>query len=187
LQKGKNKLINYKKLEIDPVNLFIQERPWNEASAHIELELKINDNDKVFHTYLWYNEKGVAPLINYPLAFGNYIYSLEINKNDAVTFVIDELDFGIPFFIELGKEAKIENITIKFIESRDVMGRASEGTNSYSYAKYTLLVIENKDEKEFSFNSLNFDEQEHVLSWKNYEMKVVHTEIRSLKLVVSKK
>jgi hypothetical protein len=189
MQKGENKVINYKTLEVDPVNLFIQERPWNDRSVDIQLELNIKENDKTFHTYLWYNEPGKDPLTNYPKAWGRYIYSLEIDKNDAVNFVVDELKFGVPFFIELGKEAKIGNLTINFKESMDVMGARRDGDSRYdSYAEYKLKVFENKDEKEFSFTSLNInDEKEQVLTWKNYEIKVLVTEIRSLKLVVQKK
>lgn len=187
MQKGKNKTIQYKTLEIEPLNLFVQDRPFNDRSVHIQLELNCKEGDEKLHTFLWYYEKGREPLTNYPQIFGKYLYSLEIGAQDAVTFVVEEVNFGKQFYINIGEKAKIGELTVKFSGSIDVMGVSSDGGvhGNESYAQYELLLSENKDEKIFSFTSLNANSQKpQVFKWKNYEVQVLYDDLTILKLAV---
>lgn len=190
LNKGENKLIHYKTVAITPVNLFIQDKPWNDRSASIQLELNIEEGEKKFHTFLWYFE-GKDQAVNYPLAWENYVFSLEIKAQEAVQLVVETLDFGKPFFINLGKDAIIGDLKINFNEVMDVMGARmpdSPPSNTDSYAKYDLILYANKEQKKLSFNSLNFyNKTEKLLEWNEYQIMVLYTEINSLKLSVNKK
>lgn len=187
MNKGKNNLIQYKTLEIDPTNLYVQDRPFNDRSTHIQLELNSKEGDKNFHTFLWYFEKGRDPLTNYPQVFGKYLYSLEIGVEDAVTFVVEEVNFEKQFYLNLGDEANIGKLTVKFSGSIDAMGASSDGRvhGNESYAEYELLLSENKEEKKISFTSLNANSQKpQSFKWKNYEIKVLYDDLKILKLVV---
>lgn len=188
LQKGANASFTHNALSINPINLFIQDKPWNDRSAHIQLELDIKEQKNAIHTFLWYFEKGRNPLTNYPLVYGKYLYSLEIDAANNVSLVIDTLSFEKPFYIEISKEAHIGNLKIRFKESMDVMGARTAGDGSpqnESYAEYELVVGNNKEEKTFSFTSLNEnDKTTPVLKWKNYEIKILYTDLRLLKLAV---
>lgn len=190
LKKGENAAIHYKALTVTPVNLFIQDKPWNDRSASIQLELNIEEGDKKFHTFLWYFE-GKDQVVNYPLASGGYIFSLEIKDQAAVSLVIDTLNFGKPFFINLGQEAIIGDLRINFKEVMDVMGKSMPGeppSNTDSYAEYDLILSDKKEQKTLTFNSLNFyNKTEMLLEWNEYEIIVLYTEINSLKLMVNKK
>lgn len=190
LNKGENKLIHFKTLTITPVNLFIQDKPWNDRSASIQLELNIEEGAKKFHTFLWYFE-GKDQAINYPLAWGNYVFSLEIEDQEAVQLVVDTLNFGIPFFINFGQDAIIGDLMINFKEVVDVMDAPSlDGSSSKaeSYAEYDLVLSANKTQKKLSFNSLNFyNKTEMSLAWNDYEIMVLYTDLNSLKLMVNKK
>lgn len=190
LNKGENKLIHFKTLAIIPVNLFIQDKPWNDRSASIQLELNIEEGAKKFHTFLWYFE-GKDQAINYPLAWENYVFSLEIKDQETVQLVVDTLSFGKSFFINLGKDAIIGDLKINFKEVMDVMGARmpdSPPSNTDSYAEYDLVLSANKEQKTLSFNSLNFyNKTELLLEWNDYEIMVLYTEINSLKLSVNKK
>jgi len=190
LSKGENKLIHYKTLSITPVNLFMQDKPWNDRSASIQLELNIEEGAKKFHTFLWYFE-GKEQAVNYPLAWGNYVFSLEIKDQEAVQLVVDTLSFGKPFFIYFGQDAIIGDLKINFKEVVDVMDAPSldgSPSDAESYAEYDLVLSANKEQKKLSFNSLNFyNKTEMLLEWNEYEIKVLYTEINSLKLMVNKK
>lgn len=190
LHKGENKLIHYKTLSITPVNFFIQDKPWNDRSASIQLELNIEEGAKKFHTFLWYFE-GKEQAVNYPLAWGNYVFSLEIKDQETVQLVVDTLSFGKPFFIYFGQDAIIGDLKINFKEVVDVMDAPSldgSPSDAESYAEYDLVVSANKEQKKLSFNSLNFYNKTEMLhEWNEYEIKVLYTEINSLKLMVNKK
>lgn len=190
LNKGENKLIHFKTLTITPVNLFIQDKPWNDRSASIQLELNIEEGAKKFHTFLWYFE-GKDLGINYPMAWGNYVFSLEIKDQEAVQLVVDRLNFGKSFFIYFGQDAIIGDLKINFKEVVDVMDAPSldgSPSDTESYAEYDLVLSANKEQKKLSFNSLNFyDKTELLLEWNDYEIMVLYTEINSLKLSVNKK
>lgn len=191
LNKGENKLIYYKTLTITPVNLFIQDKPWNDLSASIQLELNIEEGAKRFHSFLWYFEKGKDQAINYPQAFGKYIFSLEIKDQQEVSLVVDTLNFGKPFFINLGQEAIIGGIKINF---KDVTEISDAPKLDYSpsdmepYAEYDLVLSTNKEQKTLYFNSLNLDgNKERAFEWNEYEIKVLYTEISTMKLIINKK
>lgn len=187
LNKGQNKVMHYQGFEIEPINLYVQDRPYNDRSVHIQLELNIKKGDKLFHTFLWFSESGNAPPPNYPQVWEKYLFSLDIGANDAVTFVVEELNFGKPFFINIGKEAEFGTLTVKFSESTDVMGASSNGDfNATSYAIYELLLSENKEEKKISFTSLDKNSQKIQFKWKNYEIKVLKDDLKMMKLVVFK-
>jgi hypothetical protein len=188
LKKGVNSTINYKTLTVEPTNLFIQSRPWNDKSVHIQLEMNVKENDQTYHTFLWYNEKGSrTPPTNYPMAWGKYSYGLEVSKKDEVSFTIDELTFGSPFYIELNKKAAIGELAVNFSESIDVMGQSVNGSQNDSYAEYQLLVSDTKEETKLKFTSLNVNNGKiQVLKWKNYDIAILETEIDALKIKISK-
>ncbi|MCE9540612.1 MAG: hypothetical protein K8R85_15545 [Bacteroidetes bacterium] len=191
LNKGENKLIHYKTLTITPVNLFIQDKPWNDRSASIQLELNIEEGTKKFHTFLWYFEKGKDQAINYPLAWGNYVFSMEIKDQETVQLVVDTLNLGTPFFINFGENAIIGDLKINFKEVTDVMDAPSlDGapSDAESYAEYDLVLSSNKEQKTLSFNSLNFyNKTEMSLEWNEYKIIVLYTDLNSLKLMVNKR
>ncbi len=188
LNKGANPLIQYKTLEINPVNLFVQDKPWSDRSVQIQLELKVTEKDKKFSTFLWYYSEVNNPPQNYPQAFGKYAYGLEISKQQDVQLVVDELNLENPFFINLGHDAIIGDLTVNFKESVDVMGASLDGKPSKydSYADYQLGLSENGQQETLSFSSVDFNEGRGSLKWKDYEIKILYYDMKLLQLVVSK-
>ncbi len=188
LHKGENKVTKYKTLEITPVNLFIQDKPWNDKSANIQLELSVKTDNKPFKTFLWYFQKDKNPPANYPQASGKYIYSLEISPQETIQLTVDTLSFEKPFFLTLGQDAKIGDLTVNFTESMDVMGARSENeapSNNDSYAEYYLALSENKEQKTLSFFSSNVNNKaEQSLKWGDYEIIVLYDDLKLLKLIV---
>lgn len=189
VKKGANPLMQYQTLEINPINLFVQDKPWSDRSVRIQLELKVTEKDKKFSTFLWYYSEVNNPPQNYPQAFGKYTYGLEISKQQDEQLVVDELKLKNSFFINLGHDAVIGDLRINFKESMDVMGASIDGNPSKydSYADYQLILMENGQQETLSFSSIDFNEGKLSLKWKDYEIKVLYNEVKVLQLVVFKK
>lgn len=189
LEKGKNKLIQFDSLLIDPINLFMQDKPCNELSVCLQLELLAKTNNKELHTFLWSREKPTHTL-NYPKAFENYTLSLNVSKNDKIEFVLDKIQLGQFFFLDFGQTINIENLQLTFKEAMDVMDAPNPNSNApgASYVEYQIVGKINDEQKTFSFTSFNTNEgsNELVLDWKNYKIQILATEIDYLKLIVTK-
>ncbi len=186
LNKGKNPSTLYEKLVIEPTNLFIQSNPINNNSPHIQLELNLVENSTKHTTYLWhYEESSGNKKVNYPKAYQNYSFSLEINKK-KVNLVVEKLDFEKTVFIDLGQTAVIGNLEILFKDciresSEDINGNQTDVFNSYN-----VLLAEDGKQKTVSFISLDkLVDKEFIIEWKNYKVLILEDSEKALKLIVN--
>lgn len=186
LKKGKNPSTLYEKLVIEPTNLFIQSKPIKNNSPHIQLELNVVENSTKYNTFLWYYEESSGnKKVNYPKAYQNYSFSLEMNKK-KVNLVVEKLDFEKTMFIDVGQTAVIGNLEILFKDciresSEDINGNQTDVFNSY----YVLLV-ENDEQKTVSFISLDkLVDKELIIEWKNYKILILEDSEKALKLIVN--
>ena len=186
LNKGKNPSTLYKKLVIEPTNLYIQSNPINNNSPHIQLELNLVENSTKHTTYLWhYEESSGNKKVNYPKAYQNYSFSLEINKK-KVNLVVEKLDFEKTVFIDLGQTAVIGNLEILFKDciresSEDINGNQTDVFNSYN-----VLLAEDGKQKTVSFISLDkLVDKEFIIEWKNYKVLILEDSEKALKLIVN--
>lgn len=188
LKIGNNPSIHFQTLDIEPSNLFIQSKPINKQSPYIQLELNIVENNKEYTTYLWYNDDTIdSPKTNYPKVFNNYIFNLKINKEE-VELVVEKLDFEKEFFIDIGQNAVIENITILFDKCIGEWSEDLDGNQIAAFNTYYVLLSEENEQKIISFTSLNkSDSNELSIEWRNYKILVLEDSEKILKLVVFKK
>ncbi|MCL5129913.1 hypothetical protein [Algibacter sp. L4_22] len=184
---GKNPSITFEKLVIEPANLFIQSKPRNENSPHIQLELNVVENNAKYSTFLWYYKISSDSIkTNYPKAYKNYSFDLKIKKEE-VALVIEKLDFGKTIFIDLGQKIIIGNLEILF---KDCVGEWSEdinGNQTDAFNTYNISLFEENDQKTISFISLNKDtKKERYIEWKNYKILILEDSEKELKLKVFK-
>ncbi|MHA7943720.1 hypothetical protein ACJOV8_011665 [Formosa sp. 3Alg 14/1] len=185
LKIGKNPSVYFETLEIEPVNLFMELDANNKNIPPIQLELKIMENDTEYTTFLWYdNDSTNSPKTNFPKAFNRYAFRLRTNTENVV-LAIEKLDFGAPFFIDLGQTAIVENFTILFETctgewSEDLNGNQVDVFNSYS------VSLSNENEQHsFSFTSLDTSANDKlVIPWKNYKLLVLADSEEALKVLV---
>lgn len=188
LKKGKNPSTLYEKLVIEPTNLFIQSNPINSNSPHIQLELNLVENSTKYTTFLWhYDESSDSNKVNYPKAYQNYSFSLEMNKKE-VSLVVEKLDFEKTMFIDVGQTAVIGNLEILFV---DCIRESSEDINRNQtdvFNSYNVLLAEDGKQKTVSFISLDkLEDKEFIIKWKNYKILILEDSEKALKLIVYKK
>jgi hypothetical protein len=181
-----NQSVQYETLHITPVNLFVQTKPWNDRSPHIQLELNVMNDNRKYATFLGYNEFGNAPSTNYPKAFEDYVFSLDV-KNDCVHLVVEKLDFGKVFFLELvGQKAVIGNFSIFFESSMSDWSVDPSGKKLENREYFNILVSDDSEQKKLSFGALYAKERELILTWKDYQIVVLDAGEKTLKLKVLK-
>lgn len=187
LKTGKNPSVPLGELVIEPANLFIQSKPINNDSPHMQLELNVVDNDRKYTTFLWcYDVSGNSGKTNYPKAYKNYSFDLKINKEE-VALVVEKLEFGKTMFIDFGQTAVIENFAIRFEDyigewSEDIDGNVTDVFNTCN-----LSLSEGGEHKTISFMSLNEQTgKELALEWKNYKILILEDSEKTLKLMVLK-
>ncbi|MBQ0787152.1 MAG: hypothetical protein KBT69_06615 [Oceanihabitans sp.] len=188
LKVGKNPNIHLETLEIEPTNLFIQSKPTHKNAPHIQLALNIMENNKKHTTYLWFKDDATDnPKTNYPKAFGNYVFNLKIHKED-VALVIEKLDFESAFFMDIGQTVVIENMSILFDQCIGEWSEDINGNQIAAFNTYSVLLSEEKEQKTFSFTSLNDPTKSELsIAWKNYKILVLEDSEKALKLIVFKK
>ena len=180
-----NPPVQFETLLIEPINLFVQSKPWNDSLPHIQLELSVAENNKKYSTFLCYYGTDDEPRINYPKAFENYIFSLEINT-DSINLIVEKLDFGKDFFIDFGQKAVIENITVSFEKTvRELIADIITGCKTGDFINYYILLSDENEQKKFSFESLyRYGENKLTLEWKEYQIFVLYDSEKFLKLKV---
>lgn len=188
LKVGKNPNIHLGALEIEPTNLFIQSKPLTKNTPHIQLALNILENDKRHTTYLWHKDDATdTPKTNYPKAFNHYLFNLKIHKEE-VALVIEKLDFESAFFIDIGQTAIIENMSILFDQCIGEWSEDINGNQIAAFNTYSILLSKEKEQKTFSFTSLNDPTKSELsIAWKNYKILVLKDSEKALKLMVFKK
>jgi|GEM_PF-4681858 len=187
LKIGKNPSTQFETLSIEPANLFIQSKPINKHSPHIQLALDIVENNRRYSTFLWYyDEFNGSQKINYPKAYQNYSFNLKINKEE-IELVVKKLDFGKAMFIDLGQTAVIGNLRILF---EDYFGESSvdiNGNQTDAFNTYTISLSEENEQKTMSFMSLNKQVGEELsIEWKDYKVLILEDSEKALKLMVIK-
>jgi hypothetical protein len=187
LKNGGNPSTQFEQLSIEPTHLFIQSKPINKDSPHVQLELNVTKNNTRYTTFLWcYNPYSDNQKTNYPKAYQNYSFDLKIDKED-VALVIEKLDFGKTMFLELGQTAVIGNLAILF---EDYIGEWSEdihGNQTSAFNTYNILLSEGNEQKAISFMSLNKPiEKEQSIEWQNYKILILADSEEALKLLVFK-
>ncbi len=188
LKQGKNPSTPFENLVIEPTNLFMQSKPINTDSPHIQLELNVVENNSKYATFLWYyGASSGSQKTNYPKAYQNYSFYLKINKEE-VTLVVEKLDFEKIIFIDLGQTAIIGNLTILF---KDYIGESSvdiNGNQTDSFNTYNISLSAGKEQKTISFMSLSkYDGKEQTLEWKDYKIMILEDSEKAIKLIVFKK
>jgi len=204
LKAGINDPVQFETLLIEPVNLFVQPKPWNDSSPHIQLELNVTENNKKYSTFLMFYETNGEPKINYPKVFENYTFGLEIN-NDNVGLAVEKLDFGKDFYIELNQKAVIGKISISFEDSSSELVEDENGGYLESREHFKILASDDNEQTELRFGALHakgyekkllLDSQlggiedsqdELLLEWKGYQIFVSDADAKTLKLKVMKK
>ncbi|WP_178987243.1 hypothetical protein [Winogradskyella schleiferi] len=187
LKIGKNPNTLFEKLVIEPANLFIQSNTLNNNSPHIQLELNLYENNTKYSTFLWcYDVSNESEKVNYPKAYQNYSFTLEISKKE-VALVVEKLDFGKTMFIDFGQTAVIGNLEIQFA---DYIGERSEdinGNQTDAFNYYTILLSVGGEQKTVSFMSLNkHKDKKLIIEWKNYKISILEDSEKALKLIVGK-
>ncbi|WP_299781889.1 hypothetical protein [uncultured Formosa sp.] len=188
LKIGENPSSYFKTLQIEPDNLFIQSKPTTTDSPHIQLALNIIENNKKYTTYLWaYNDSLYTQKTNYPKAYNNYAFNLKID-NENVDLVVEQLDFEIPFFIDIKQTAILGNLNIVFEACMGEWSEDIEGNQVAAFNTYAIKLLEENEQKILSFSSLDeSDTNTQILEWKNYTILVLEDSEKALKLKVSKK
>lgn len=188
LKIGKNPSTHFKTLDIEPTNLFIQSKPINKHSPHIQLAVNIVENKKKYTTYLWYYDDSIdSQKTNCPKAFNNYAFSLKTNKEE-VELVVEKLDFEKAFLIDIGQTAAIGNITILFDQCIGEWSEDLNGNQIDAFNTYYVSLTEKNEQKTISFTSLNKSVRNELsIEWKNYKFSVLEDSEKELKLMVFKK
>ena len=102
--------------------------------------------------------------------------------------VVEKLDFEKEFFIDIGQNAVIENITILFDKCIGEWSEDLDGNQIAAFNTYYVLLSEENEQKIISFTSLNkSDSNELSIEWRNYKILVLEDSEKILKLVVFKK
>ena len=187
LKPGKNPSTPFEQLVLEPANLFIQSKPINKDSPHVQLELNVFENNTKYTTFLWrYDASNDSEKANYPKAYQNYLFDLEINKG-GVGLVVRKLDFGKTMFIDLGQTAVIGKLKILF---KDCIGEWSEdinGNQTDAFNTYNISLSNEDKQKTVSFTSLNKAVgKELTIEWKNYKISILEDSEKALKLIVFK-
>ncbi|MBD0779231.1 hypothetical protein HPE56_15630 [Maribacter sp. ANRC-HE7] len=188
LKIGKNPSTHFESLDIEPANLIIQSKPIKEHSPHIQLALNIVGKNKEYTTYLWYYDEAMDnQRTNYPKAFDNYAFSLNINKEE-VDLVVEKLDFKKAFFIDIGQTAVIGDITILFEQCIGEWSEDPDGNQVAAFNTYYVSLMEKNEQKTISFTSLNKSVRNELsIEWKNYTFLVLDDSEKELKLMVCRK
>ena len=123
-------------------------------------------------------------------------------SQDSVNLVVEKLNLGKVFFLELNEKAVVGNISISFEDSMSDWSVDPFGNYLDSREHFTILVSDNNEEKELRFgalyakgcekkmllNSMQGDDKdvkdELLLEWKDYRISVLDAEGRILKLKV---
>jgi hypothetical protein len=190
----------FETLHIEPIYLIVQNE--SDRSPNIELGLKVTErnNNKEYSTSLMYSYDD--PKIYYPKAFENYIFGLEFNK-DSVNLVVEKLDFGKDFFLELGKKASIGSFSISFENSNSEWSEDAKGNYLESREHFKILVSDGNEQKELHFGALYAKgsdkklfldswlgemkyKDELLLEWSDYQIFVLDAGGRMLKLKIQK-
>lgn len=186
LNKGRNAHIRFGTLHIDPVNLFVQQKPWNFSSPHIQLELCLAEGDKRYETFLWYYKPNDDQWINnFPKAFGKYLLSLDID-GDSVNLTVDYVKVGDIFVLDIGQNATIGNLNIKFDgyhteEYTGVDGRYAGYITTYSI---TPSIGDNAAENiTVEYTNENNREMRSV-QWLDHQIEILYASEKFLKLRV---
>ena len=187
LKNGKNLSAQFEDLIIEPANLFIQSKPLNKDSPHIQLELNVIKNNIKYTSFLWcYKASGENHKTNYPKAYHNYSFDLKIDI-EVVELVIEKLDFGKTMFLDLGQTAIIGNLSIFF---EDYIGEWSvdvDGNQTNAFNTYNISLSEGNEQKTISLMSLDkYVGQELSIEWNNYKILILEDSEKALKLLVRK-
>lgn len=187
LKTGKNPSTPFEQLVLEPANLFIQSKPINKDSPHVQLELNVFENNTKYTTFLWrFDASNDREKVNYPKAYQNYFFDLKINKG-GVGLVVEKLDFGKTVFIDFGQTAVIGKLKILF---KDCVGEWSEdihGNQTDAFNTYKISLSHEDEQKNVSFTSLNKTvEKELTIEWKNYKILILEDSPKALKLIVFK-
>lgn len=188
LKTGKNPSTQFEDLTIEPANLFIQSKPINNNSPHIQLQLNVVKNNSKYSTFLWYyHESSDNQKTNYPKAYQNHSFYLKVNKKE-VELVVEELDFEKTMFIELSQTAVIGSLEILYEEcvsesSIDINGNQKEAFNTHN-----ISLSDENSQKTILFTSMNkHTGKKQWIEWKNYKIFILGDSEKALKLKVYKK
>jgi hypothetical protein len=195
-----NPSVQFETLHIEPIYLIVQKE--SDRSPNIELGLNVAVNDREYRTLLTYSYDN--PEIYHPKAFEEYVFGLDVN-NDSVNLVVEKMDFGKVFFLELDQKSVIGNFSILFESIMSDWSVDPDGNYLESREHFNILVSDNNEQKELHFGALyakgsekkllldswlgdiKDNENELLFEWKDYQIFVLDASERILTLKICKK
>jgi hypothetical protein len=188
LKPGENPNFKFENIVIEPVSLFIQSKPINNNSPYVQLELNVVENNTKYSTFLWcYDEVNGSQKTNYPKAYKNYSFDLEINEEE-VELVVEKLDFEQAMFLDIGQTAIIDGLTITFEDCLTEWSEDIDGNQVDAFSTYSILLSDENEQKSMSFMSRGENEEnEKSLEWKKYEIVILENSEKAIQLKVIRK
>ena len=170
----------FETLLIEPVNLYVKTKPWDDPSVPIQLELNVMQNDTKYAIFLGYHYD-TKYNHNYPKAFENYLIGLKIN-NESVALTVEKLDFGNEFLLELNQKAVIGNFSVFFESSTSEWYVDHDNNYSGSGENLYVLLSDGNEQKELRIRAIYErgsgrklmieDEDDLQTVWKGYRISV---------------
>lgn len=186
-----NPAVRFDNMTIEPVNLYIQPKPWNDRSPHLQLEIRITTPDTVHQSFLIYYEKeDILQQNNLPQAIGKYLFSLETEEG-RVYLRTDTLKFGDAFIIDTRNKisAIIDRFKITYDSGWSGNSIQPDGSFGGCIVCHSFRLSEFEDEKIviFSYESTaEKGEQATVSKWKEYKIDILDNFSEPLKVRVTK-
>ena len=189
-----NPPVQFETLLIEPVNLYVKTKPWDDPSVPIQLELNVMQNDTKYAIFLGYHYD-TKYNYNYLKAFENYLFGLKIN-NESVALTVEKLDFGKEFLLELNQKAVIGNFSVFFESSTSEWYVDHDNNYSGSGENLYILLSDGNEQKELRIRAIYESgsgrklmiegEDDLQITWKNYQISVLAADEKILKLKVLK-
>ncbi|WP_148304584.1 hypothetical protein [Formosa agariphila] len=188
LKSGTNPSFQFETLHVESANVVIQADPTQHVLPNIQLELNSIANNTTYSTFLWHHTDAEGyQSINYPKAFQNYIFKLTFTTKDDIALVVKKIDFEMPFYIELGRTASIENLNMTFVHCIGEWSEDIHGNQHSAFNTYNISLSEEHEQHNISFTSLDCaDKKKLLLTWKQYTFIILEDSDKALKLQVSK-
>lgn len=187
LQEGhNNQPVQFERLTITPVRLYIEEKPWSGRGAPVSLELNIAGEyfEDSFYLYDW------AMGDEQPVAIENYLFSLETDDTHArtdVRLVVGKTAFNTPFLLGFNRQADFDGLTVWFEDAIHETATYEPGGPEVHDSSIKLTLREKNKRGAFTFMASELcKEGQLVYEWGDYRVRVLGIE-ESLKLKVEKK
>jgi hypothetical protein len=175
-----NPTIQIDGLMIEPVNLYIQSRPWTTQSAHVQLEMKIQDRTDSYQTFLcYYEENNDQFKSNFPKGIGSHLFSLDVCE-DGIDLLIDTLQLGDTFTFDSKskKGVAIGGLTITYDSGYSGNNVNPDGSYAGCTVCHLLKLSDGSDEDIVTFMYDTDDGDEEIVDtkvWKGFKIELIRS------------